>query len=82
MKLMLVTTAPFVSRTQLNAVYEDCCQTNKGRVYGRMLLPVGSLGLRSSGLLTQSILMVVNGTTSTRCITTQKSEDLYTAVEA
>jgi hypothetical protein len=61
MNLMLVTTAPVVSRTQLNAVYEDCCQSNKGRVWGRMLLLVGSLGVRSSELLTQGVLVVVSG---------------------
>jgi hypothetical protein len=61
MNLMLVTTAPVVSRTQLNAVYEDCCQTNNGRAWGQILLPVGSVGLRSSELLTRSILVVVSG---------------------
>jgi hypothetical protein len=31
MNLMLVTTAPFVSRTQLNAVYEDCLLSDQQR---------------------------------------------------
>jgi hypothetical protein len=61
MNVILVTTASVVSRTQLNAVYQDCCQSNKGRVWGRILLSVGSLGLRSAGLLTRSILGVVTG---------------------